>query len=366
MLERFNLLENLNPEMLKEVEESCEIKVYKPGETLIQEGDNTTEIYFLISGKVDLYKIEPETGKNLKFKEQSAGDSFGEMSFIDGSPRSCSVEAISDTEVYVLSQEKFLKNAKDAGEIINTFNQNIARQVNDRLRYLSDRYITSLQQQVQQLQERNYYGLVFIGIAALLSLVSMTYTVLDEILSSRPEHYYITLPLLIIPLIYSIAIITKFGMSFEQVGVTTKQLKKSILDGVVFSAIGLLAMIGIAGAIDWMNPDRNVLPPILQSMLELVNFGSIKFWVYWPHSYGQEFVTRGFMLTSIQKFLGKKRNIYAVVLSALFFGAAHTPFGLLAVIVTFVASFILGLIYVRTQNLAGVTIIHYVFGKVLL
>ncbi len=366
MLKNFSLLENLSPDMIAEIEESCELKTYKQGESLIREGDETTEIYFLISGQVALYKIEPKTGKNLKFKEQSVGDSFGEMSFIDDSPRSCSVEAVEDAEVYVLSKDRLLKNAKDAREIINCFNQNVARQVNDRLRYLSDRYIVSLQKQIHQLEERNYYGFLFIFTGVYTGLTSLSQVVLNGVFSNYQYDLTIASVIaLLIVLLPCFWIVRKFKIPFKKLGVTKKRIKKSLVDGVIFSLIGLLGILGIAGVLDLIDPNGQVLALVLKPLTSL-KLSSIAAWIYWPHSYAQEFVFRGVMLISIKEFLSDKRGIFSVLLAAFFFGINHAPLGLWAIIATFIGGVVLGAIYLRTRNLAGVTIIHYIFGYVLI
>ncbi|MGK7926844.1 MAG: cyclic nucleotide-binding domain-containing protein [Spirulina sp.] len=370
MLENFSLLENLSPKMIAEIEESCEIKTYKLGESLIREGDETTEIYFLISGQVALYKIEPKTGNNLKFKEQSVGDSFGEMSFIDDSPRSCSVEAMEDTEVYVLFKDRLLKKAADAGEIINCFNQNVARQVNDRLRYLSDRYIVSLQKQIHRLEERNYYGSFFIFTGIYTGLMSLSQVVLSEVF---PNYQFNLMSLMLASLI-ALAILAgpcfwivkKFKIPFKKLGVTKKRLKKSLLDGVILSIIGVLGILGIAGILDLIYPNGQLLALFWKPLASVVDITSIAKWIYLPHSYVQEFVFRGVMLTSIKEFLSDKRGIFSVLLAAFFFGINHAPMGLFTIIGTFIGGVILGAIYLRTRNLVGVTILHYIFGSILI
>ena len=65
---------------------------YDPGETIIKEGELSSWIYFLITGKVGIRKKE-ETINIL----QRRGDLFGEMGVIDDSPRSASIFALDQT-----------------------------------------------------------------------------------------------------------------------------------------------------------------------------------------------------------------------------------------------------------------------------
>ncbi|MBW1765430.1 MAG: Crp/Fnr family transcriptional regulator [Deltaproteobacteria bacterium] len=68
------------------------IRKYEPGELILGEGLYDCWIYFLVSGKVRVDK----QGEALTILKRR-GDVFGEMSIIDGSPRSASVYAIDET-----------------------------------------------------------------------------------------------------------------------------------------------------------------------------------------------------------------------------------------------------------------------------
>jgi CRP-like cAMP-binding protein len=65
---------------------------YKPGERIMEEGQYDNWIYFLISGQVGIEK----QGKIINTLKRR-GDLFGEMGIIDGSPRSASIRALSET-----------------------------------------------------------------------------------------------------------------------------------------------------------------------------------------------------------------------------------------------------------------------------
>ena len=163
MLENFSLLSNLTKTQLTAVEKICELKDYQSGDFLIREGENTSDIYFLSSGNVDLFKRDPETQNDIKFKEMSSGQSFGEMSFIDGLPSSCSVKASSDTRVYVLSKQSLLDKVPDAKDIISVLSASINYQVNEYLRDLNDCYVDTLQHKINILEEKKSLLISFLS-----------------------------------------------------------------------------------------------------------------------------------------------------------------------------------------------------------
>ncbi len=68
------------------------LRMYKSGETIISEGNVDSWMYFLIYGKV---KITKENKAITVLRRR--GDVFGEMRFIDSSPRFASAHAEGDT-----------------------------------------------------------------------------------------------------------------------------------------------------------------------------------------------------------------------------------------------------------------------------
>jgi len=84
---------------------------YSPGEVIIHEGHTGNRMYFIIEGRVQVTK---RTGsKSAILEELEAGESFGEMSFIDRSPRVASIVALEPTHVMALN-EAVLRQANPA------------------------------------------------------------------------------------------------------------------------------------------------------------------------------------------------------------------------------------------------------------
>ncbi len=84
------------------------LRTYEPGEVIFKENSFDAWIYFLISGRVRLLR----DGRELRILRRR-GDIFGEMSVIDGMPRSATV--VAETETTCLSVDaSLLDNVKDA------------------------------------------------------------------------------------------------------------------------------------------------------------------------------------------------------------------------------------------------------------
>ena len=87
---------------------------YDPGELIVEEGQHSDWIYFLIKGKVGIKK-KSQIINELKRR----GDIFGEMSIIDKSPRSASIVAI-DQSVCLAIDASYSKSL--AGKERDAFN----------------------------------------------------------------------------------------------------------------------------------------------------------------------------------------------------------------------------------------------------
>ncbi|MDJ1181907.1 cyclic nucleotide-binding domain-containing protein [Roseofilum casamattae] len=155
MLEMFEILANFTTEQLETIECICERKSYGSGDYLVRQGDRSTELYFIIRGAVELYAIDPNTQDEIDYhSELHSGESFGGMSFFDSDPRSCSIRAKTDTEVYCLSRQRFLLEIPNAMPMLNTMSTTLLQQINNQLRVATKR-ITALQRQVEQLSQQN-------------------------------------------------------------------------------------------------------------------------------------------------------------------------------------------------------------------
>jgi len=80
---------------------------FKKGEFLFKQNDLTKDLYIVKSGKVRVFKIEG--GIEIDLDQIAPGGIIGEIAAIDNGPRSASVVALEDTEVFVISQEEFKK-----------------------------------------------------------------------------------------------------------------------------------------------------------------------------------------------------------------------------------------------------------------
>ena len=83
---------------------------YGGNERIFTEGDLATNMYIVQSGKIRMFRIMDDEKRILGTMEK--GDFFGEMSILEGLPRTFSAEALEDVELIEINSMTFDKMIK--------------------------------------------------------------------------------------------------------------------------------------------------------------------------------------------------------------------------------------------------------------
>jgi CRP-like cAMP-binding protein/membrane protease YdiL (CAAX protease family) len=358
MLSKFKLLSKMNPSQVAQIESLCEIVNYNVGDFLFHENEQQDTIYFIVSGILGLYKNSADSQEILKFKEIPSGHTVGEMAFVDRSPRSCSVKAETKVVAYLLSRQRIIDSVPHHAEILNAISIASNRIVNDHLRLLSDEYAMSLEKQIEELKERNLLGYFFLMMLFGLFLAAIFDEFLetffpDQSIASTPLFSWIYL--LGVGVLPFCLLVLKIDFPVKYVLDIRREAKQSLMDGIIFSSLGISLFIGACVFLNPIFPDQDFLYRLLRIQLSFAAF------FYLFHSYIQEFF-RAIVQILLQRFMLDKNGYVSVFLVALIFSMVHASYGFEFMVVTFAASVIFGLVYRRTYNLLGVTLLHFTLG----
>ena len=121
-----------------QLEKQSNINIFEPGDTIIEQGDDSTTVYFLISGTVHVLDYS-RSHRAITYASLNDGEMFGEMAAIDGFPRSAWVCAISTCKIISLPGSTFINILKNNADI----SLKILAKLSSRLR-LSDEKITDI------------------------------------------------------------------------------------------------------------------------------------------------------------------------------------------------------------------------------
>src|SRR6476469_6084232 len=105
-LGEFSLLEELNEQEKRSIEQRCHKRTYARNETILDKGSQSREVFFVLRGSVSVITFSP-AGREVTLASVKAGDFFGELSAIDGQPRSASVSAIEKSEIAIMPPDIF-------------------------------------------------------------------------------------------------------------------------------------------------------------------------------------------------------------------------------------------------------------------
>ncbi len=112
-------------------------------ENIIIEGELSWGLYLVLQGRVGVYKNNKLTGETYDVCELGEGSFFGEMSLIDDNPRSATVRALTDCQLFYLSKEAFTEFLAHTPSTRLRFMESCVRGLVGRLRELDDNYVIS-------------------------------------------------------------------------------------------------------------------------------------------------------------------------------------------------------------------------------
>lgn len=350
-LSKQKILQNLNKNDLLLFYRFLNIETYPPNVDLICEGENSQDIYFIYKGEVEILKWDEKKIQKISIGHILQGNPFGEMSFIDGDPRSTTIRTITDTVVLKFNPETFKNKTCRLNEIYDTILYNVTKTSIFRLRSSNRNYVKSLLTQIN-------FGYFFILSLAILGLGNIIFLMTDSF-NINPHSIILSWTGLIALLIPNLILLKVFNLPLKDVGVTTYNWKKSSMEGMIIgSGIILVALIAY-----WIHTlshpgSKTILEALLQPT---VAFTPLDF-LYFFHAYIQEFMARGVNQGSLQKFLKDDSGLKTIITTGAMFATLHISRGVEAASAAFMGSIFFGYIYLRHQNLIGVTIVHTVVG----
>ena len=113
------------------------------GQMVFEYGDPGDSLFLVRSGAAEVF-FRDDTGERIVLERPSAGDFFGELSLLDGGPRSASVVASEDLEVLRLDRvdlDEFLKRHPTAAISLLAATGRRLRHTAERLRHTASRNV---------------------------------------------------------------------------------------------------------------------------------------------------------------------------------------------------------------------------------
>ena len=135
---------------------------YKPGETIVKDGDVGNSLFIIVEGFVSVM-VKAGGGEYIETNRIGAGNYFGEMALLRGSPRTANIIAISSTVVCEITQEDIAKFVEKRPEIKTAFNKNLTQRIKENKTKIKEHRVVK-QKQKKSNQEFHKKIMKFFGI----------------------------------------------------------------------------------------------------------------------------------------------------------------------------------------------------------
>lgn len=101
-----SLFRDFTPEEKDEMLKKSKKVLFKKGDIIFEQGEESDVMYFIDSGRVRLTRFDPD-GKELVLAVLDPGEFFGEMALLDGFGKSCRASAVTDLILSSISKQDF-------------------------------------------------------------------------------------------------------------------------------------------------------------------------------------------------------------------------------------------------------------------
>lgn len=132
--------EHLTPEEKEEFLSCCESELYRKDAPIILKDDANRDLFVIKSGSATAADSWDEDVVPLAIFAE--GDVFGEMSFIDGSPRSATVIANEDSILHRMSFDRFERLMEEQPKLAARFLMGFMRVLVKRLQFTDQTFTT--------------------------------------------------------------------------------------------------------------------------------------------------------------------------------------------------------------------------------
>ena len=136
------VFEEFTNEEVRVISNYSEKKYYQRGEVVFKEDSKDDSLYVVLKGQLEVFAHTKE-GKKIKLSTIVTGEVFGELSFLDGKPRSATILASDDVDLLQISRDQFNLLRTNYPSIASKLILDLARVVSLRLRN-ADKFIVDI------------------------------------------------------------------------------------------------------------------------------------------------------------------------------------------------------------------------------
>lgn len=357
---------SLDEEQIRSLSKKILHKKFAIGDILIEQGSKQNDLLIIESGSVEIIKVEPHSKQSHRITIVNAGETIGDLSFIDRKPRSASVRALEPTHVFVVPGDSFRSIATK--DVYVSICENLA----ERLRHTDEITVKSLQTELEKTQKIADAGRFVTYILLMLAGYILTTSFLRELVVNIETSMFASLPLIAILGILMFILIKHSKYPYENYGLTFKGSRRALREAIFYSLIFCILLIPVKIVFsDIFYPELNLpvfdwtasLPVVKKdggAYFQWLGLGLIIYGFFVPL---QEFIARGVVQSSLQQLFLEKQNPWiANIIASALFAALHLHISPKLAMIIFFPSLLWGWLYFRSGTLVAPIVSHLIIG----
>lgn len=346
-----SIFTDFSPSELEAVAQTLQLQEYAPGNYIIRENDPTQDLYFIKHGEVEVIQYSHETKEDLIIDRMHQGDIIGDVAFINQEPQGAAIRVAQyPAVVYKLS-------INNNNQLLSTVYEKILKRITEinlsKLRMINQNYTHNLIEQLKIIEEQNKFGIFFTFFFTLYSISNIVYLYLinADIAESQSVSLLVMALLIFVPTVIFLHFmhypLSDFGLKFE--GAISALKGASMITLSFFLFLELIFYL----------VNRSFFhAKILEIYQNLFHW---KVFIIFFYALSIELFLRGMIQTSLQKFFFDRNKGRAVWVTALLIWPSQLYLGFSFSFIKFIIDVILGAIFLKQKNLAGVILIHFLF-----
>jgi CRP-like cAMP-binding protein len=345
----------------------------EPGELFIKEGvDAGMDVYLILKGRLEVIKTAKQEKTNelyaKAFKKEfviaelNSGDTIGELSFVKGHPRSASIRTVERSVLLGLNPAGIAELEVEYPRTSSRMMKNMVGYVSDRLKRTSENEVRALKIELHNSLLKSKANIFFSYVIGLLCVYNLTLNITSNLSRDIDSGTLISTSIVVVFCAVLYLMTRHSQLPLRNYGVTTRHWQFALKESMLWTILIIAVVIFIKWSLI-QNVGRYRHLPLFDFDLSRKNL-LFNFILYGLHCPVQEFIARGVLQGSLQRFFsGKNATIRAVVVSNALFSATHIHVmgGFLGLIV-FVPGLFWGWLYSRHDTLVGVSISHVLIG----
>jgi CRP-like cAMP-binding protein/Zn-dependent protease len=107
LIDALPLFEDLPEETLDDLAGRVRLRSFSRGQPVVRQGERASGFYVVRRGALHVVEEDPDTGKERQLRVLGRGEAFGELGLKEGAPRTATVRALDDAEVFEIDKSTF-------------------------------------------------------------------------------------------------------------------------------------------------------------------------------------------------------------------------------------------------------------------